>query len=638
MPDMSTATPRQLPRAVLRGLIARQALPLVLVGLMIWLLRDSAAGLDVGRVLAATRDIPAWSWGAAALATLVSFVAIGRYDAVIHRLLNTGVTRDMAQRAGIAAIASAQTTGFGLLIGTLARWRMLPQLSLRQSARVTIAVTLSFMAGLAVIGALASLWLGAASPVPRVVALAVLLAALGGAALSLWPPRRLLRAQLPPLRAQAAILGLVALDTAAAALALYALLPAAHIPPAATFYAVFLLAFGAGLLGATPGGVGPFEYVCLTLLAGVPEAGLLAAIAGFRVVYYAVPGTLAAILLIAGARRPTPAAPDPPPALHPAGPDTALDPVLRHAPRAEAQLVRQGELDLLCDEFGAPLALAAAAGQSVIVLGEPLCRRLAPARLLDLAQAAADHRNRTPFLYKCPAPLAAAARRAGWRVLRVSDEALIDPAGHDPGHRDCRRMRRALRKAQAAGLRAAEAGAVLPLAEMTRIAQGWARRRGGARGFSLGRFAPEQLHRQRVFLCYDENRRLVAFATFHVARAELALYQMCHAGAAPPGAMHLLIARAIEAAARQGCPRLSLAAVPRAAPRWLPKAWAARLDAASGAPGLRQFKSSFGPRWAPLYAAAPGRLAFCLGVIDVIDRITRSEARGTAPRERELPS
>ncbi len=104
----------------------------------------------------------------------------------------------------------------------------------------------------------------------------------------------------------------------------------------------------------------------------------------------------------------------------------------------------------------------------------------------------------------------------------------------------------------------------------------------------------------------------MAFATFHVARAEWALDQMCHAGAAPPGAMHLLIARAIEAAAR--------------------------LDAASGAPGLQQFKSSFGPRWAPLYAAAPGRLAFCLGVIDVIDRITRSEARGTAPRERELPS
>lgn len=633
MPDFAAATTAPQPRTVLRRLIARQAVPLLLLGLVVWLLRDRASGLDLGGILGAARAIPPLAWACALLATLISFWAVGRYDAVIHRTLGTGVSGPAARRSGIAAIATAQTAGFGLLTGTLARWRMLPDLSLWQSARLTVTVTVSFMAGLAVVGA--AMTLIAPTPVPRAVAGVVLLAALVFVAVSLWRPRHWLRLRLPPVRAQGAIVGLVALDTAAAALALYVLLPAGQMPPVALFYAVFLLALGAGMIGATPGGVGPFEVVCLACLPMVPEAGLLAAVAGYRLVYYGLPGALALVLLLAGGRASGAAEFARAPRLlgpaQVAGSVPDLDALLYRAPRAEAQLLRQGELSLLGDDAGTA-ALAAASGQSLIVLGDALNCTCPPERLLRMAKVAARARGLSPVLYKCAARSAVAARRAGWRVATVSHEAWIAPGTHDVARPECRQLRRLLRKARAADLYVAEAGAFLPLKEMTRIADAWARRRGsGARGFSLGRFDPGLLHGQRVFLAYDGQRRLVAFATFHVARTEWTLDQMCQTAHTPPGAMHLLIDTAIAAAHRLGVPRLSLAAVPRPAPRWLPLTLAHRLDAYSGATGLRRFKSAFAPRWEPLYVAAPTRPALALGGLDLLDRITRPGPRAPAP-------
>jgi len=621
-------------RACLRRLAARQAMPLVLIGLSFWLLRDRLAEIDFAGIATAVRAISPVQWLLAGLATLVSFWAVGRYDAVVHRLLNTGVPRDAAHRSGITAIATAQTTGFGLLIGALARWRMLPELTLWQSARVTLAVTTSFMAGLAIVGAVMIVSLGTESPVSSGLAVAVLLTALGFAALSMWRPRVLLHLALPPLRAQVALVALVALDTAAAAAALYVLLPAGDLPSLAYLYTVFLLALAAGLIGATPGGVGPFEFVCLALLPAIPEASLLAAITGFRLVYFGLPGALAACILITGkisqpvARGSRPARHDMAPRLMPLdtrqGLGGAMDAMLFQAKRAEAQLLRQGEFDLLCDG-DAPLALAAASSQSLIVLGDPLPRHQPAADLHRLAQAAAGQRFLTPCLYKCGARAALAARNAGWRVLAVSREAWVAPHRFDLDVPQRRQLRRQLRKAETAGLRTVEAGPRLPLDEMRALAVDWANRRGGARGFSMGRFDEAIIGRQRVILCYDAQRRLVGFLSLHEARSEWTLDLMCHCKHAPPGTMQLLVMSAIQTARRRRCPRLSLAAAPALAAEspWIPARVGRWMDQRTGAPGLIRFKTAFAPHWEPLYMAAPSLLGLVLASCDLIDRITR---------------
>ncbi|MCB1329671.1 MAG: hypothetical protein KDK28_09575, partial [Maritimibacter sp.] len=56
---------------------------------------------------------------------------------------------------GAAAIAVAQTIGMGTLTGALVRWRLLPGLGLAGALRLSVAVSLSFLAAWAVLTALA---------------------------------------------------------------------------------------------------------------------------------------------------------------------------------------------------------------------------------------------------------------------------------------------------------------------------------------------------------------------------------------------------------------------------------------------------------------------------------------------------
>ena len=59
-----------------------------------------------------------------------------------------------------------------------------------------------------------------------------------------------------------------------------------------------------------------------------------------------------------------------------------------------------------------------------------------------------------------------------------------------------------------------------------------------------------------------------------------------------------------------------------------------QLDNATGAEGLRQFKTAFGPRWETLYLAAPNRLSLVLGAVDIVREITRQEKRPTPGHQR----
>jgi len=92
------------------------------------------------------RGIGAAQWLVALVATCASFAAAGQYDSLFHRRLGTGVRAARAGVSGAVAIALAQTLGFGLATGTIARWRALPELSLPNALRVTNYVSFTFMA------------------------------------------------------------------------------------------------------------------------------------------------------------------------------------------------------------------------------------------------------------------------------------------------------------------------------------------------------------------------------------------------------------------------------------------------------------------------------------------------------------
>lgn len=615
-------------RVCLRQLLSKQLLPMALLVVFAWIVSRKAASLDFAAIGGAVAAIRPEQWAVSVLAAAISFWAIGRMDVVVHRLMGTGVSPLIAQLSGITSVATAQLTGFGLLTGTLARWRVLPAMSLWQATKITGAVSVSFMTALAALAAAMVVATGPDIPFARPVGLAVLALVALIFGISVWRPRRIRHVRLPPVRAMGALLAFAALDTAAAALALYALLPAGAAPPPALFYAVFLLALGAGLLGATPGGVGPFELMFLACLPQIGEAPLLAAIMGYRLVYFALPAVLAAGLLAAGPALANRAAARPTPALRPvpASPGRTLgaEALGFTAARAEAGLMRQGEFDLLHDAWGRPVALAAPTGQSLIMLSDPLSRERRPDEVLAALERAAHDRFLNPCVYKCGARTAVAAHRSGWSVLPVAHEAWLDPARFDLAVPARRQLRRQLRKAQAAGVEVAEAGPRPPFAEMRRIAGEWAERRGVARGFSMGRFDPSYVAGQRVYLARHDGA-LVAFVTLHEGWNQRALDLMCQGDGAPQGSMHLLLAHAVEAARAEGCARVSLAAVPCRGGDGppVPGRLAARLDRATGAAGLLRFKSAFDPSWRPLYLAAPGPLWLGLAALDLADRIAR---------------
>jgi phosphatidylglycerol lysyltransferase len=570
--------------------VARAGLTLGLAGLFLWLLATRLTDVDSAAVRRALSDVQALQWSLAIAATAASFWAVGRYDAVVHRYLESGVAPAIARRAGVCAIAVSQMLGMGVITGTVLRLRMLPGQAPGMAARLTVAVALSFLAGWAVVTAIVLLILPAAPF--RLVATGVLgIAALAVATTLLWP-HRMRRG--PNLFTQGRLVGLAAVDTIAAALALYVLMPPEVGLAFLTLLPAFLIAQGAGLVSGAPGGVGAFEVTFLALLPAAPQEPVLAAILAWRMAYYALPAVLGGIFAAIGP-RPSP---------------VALPGVAGQLAkvRAETLIEVQGEHRRLASGDW----LVGRTPHMLVGMFDPV--QASGSALRNLASAA-DRSDRWPAIYKCTGRTAALARSQGWQVARVAREAWIDPRHFNHAISARAGLRRKLRRAEAAGVTVLQAD-TLPLAEMGRIAARWADAHGGERGFSMGRYAPDYVRQQQVFLAWREGR-LVGFATFHPGPAEWVLDLMRHSFDAPDGTVHALIAAAIAEAGRRLVPRLSLAAVPEAAFGGSFPVDRALIRLGRDGAGLLQFKATFAPRWQPLYLAAPHRAAMALAAFEI---------------------
>lgn len=613
--------------------VLRLLVPYGLALAMLWLLSTRLSALDLTDLHGALHSIAPLQWGLALLATLLSFWAVGRYDAVVHRQMGHRIAPHRSRRAGMAAIAVSQTVGLGLVTGALVRWRLLPDLSLWQASRLSLVVAMTFLAGWLVVTSVVVLVAPGLTASLRPIAGLVLALAVVAAGFCLWQPTvrlpdgmlpdrvaaRLSCLAPPPLRTSLRIVALAALDTGAAAVAFYCVLPDMAGLSLALLAPAFLLALGAGLVSGSPGGIGPFEITLFALLPATPQAPLLAAILAFRLVYYALPALIGALVLVAGP-GPTKAPrsgsrADPDPAAEIFSPQQKT--MLTQARRAECRLALQTPLHLrLLDDT---LWVLAETGQSLVSLGDPVApslpRRSALARQLARLRREALRQDRIAFHYKCSARLAAIARRAGYRVLAIASEAVIDPTRFDLASPRLAQVRRKLRKADKAGLQVRAAGAILPMDDMAALSDRWAAAHGGERGFSMGRFAPAHLADQQIFLAFLEGR-LAGFMTFHVSRCEWALDLMRHDDTLPDGGMHALLAAAIRDAGARGLQRLSLAAVPRD-PSGRYNRLCRVIDHATAASGLRQFKAAFAPSWEPLYVAAPSVLGLLVGGCDV---------------------
>lgn len=587
----------------------RATMTLALTLAFLWLLADRWASIDQQALMAAFRTLGTNQWMGGLAFTAVSFWAVGRYDEVLHRHLGTKTPSSVARRAGICAIAVSQTVGFGLVSGAILRWRLVPGLSLWQATRFTALIAVSFLAAWAVVTAMVIVALPGAPFKP--LAVMVLGLALGLIIISLRHPQGpATRVRWPNSFTLVRLFGLTLIDTCAACAALYVMVPNGLAIDVATLLPAFLLALGAGLVMGTPGGIGAFELCLITLLPFGQDTDLLAAILAWRMVYYAVPAVLGAVIALLH------------PAAQPAKPVPVMHPHLYD--RAEGGLARQAGLGL--EPVGAHQQLLGRTNHCLIALVSPLHHspRGDIARSLSALARRARDESRMAVLYKTSARWAAVARAEGRFVRRIGWEASLDLSRYALGASSRSGLRRKLRRAEGMGVRVAPCtGETAPWAALDQIAGTWSDCHGGERGFSMGRHDKTYLQGQRLFVAWQDGKP-IAYVSFHAGKTEWALDLMRHGQNLPDGTMHCLVQCAIEQARAEGMARLSLAAVPNTAlgakdrlDRLL-----IRLIPCLSAKGLYQFKQSFAPQWHPLYMATPHRMGLVLAGLALWRAIT----------------
>ncbi|WP_159975458.1 GNAT family N-acetyltransferase [Roseobacter cerasinus] len=594
--------------------VLRHGLPLVLVAICLHSLPQLASSVSLPEVFDLGRALPVWAWLAAAAFAAVSFYSVGQYDVLARRELRLTGDEARAHRNGAAAVALSQLLGFGLITGALARYRLSPQDGMIRASQITALVTLLFLIGMMFVTAFAILFSGLlidrTAGIAAITCLAVCVLTL-----VLYRPRvRILKWQIamPGLVTVSASIFWATADVVTAAAAFYVLLPEPVELGFSAFLPIFCIALAAGILSGVPGGVGPFEVVLLGLTAPhlpthIDQTCLMTAICGFRMLYYVLPALLAALVLL----RPPNAIPKMP----------AVQPPLpsRFPPRAEVGVIAQnrGEMVALPSGVGAMWP----AGNSLVCLFDPIAD--AGPDWPRHFKHHARRRSLLPVLYKCSARHAIAARKAGWAVVKVAEDAIVAPATFDLKGARFSGLRRKLRKAAKAGV-TVQLFRSEHLSALDQIDVAWQKRCGGARGGTMGRFCPCYIESQ-LLLVAEVDDRPVAFVSLHKGQTEWALDVMRDADAAPDGTMYLLIHEAIRLAAQAGIPVLSLAAVPAGGVRdhgsgakllaYVRGKWAAQ--------GLYQFKSAFAPTWKPLYMAAPGRLGMCIGAMDILREVVR---------------
>jgi phosphatidylglycerol lysyltransferase len=245
------------------------------------------------------------------LATAGSYAALVGYDALALRQVGASrISLSFVALTSFIAQAFTFTLGFGLVTGGFVRLRLYQSQALQPSRIIAVGLlcTATFWLGLAAAGGFSlllapkyvSLFDGLSTAQNFKIGAAIVASLAGWVGYTGYKVRFVqigcwdLELPGPKATLLSIVFGLA--DTAAAALALWLLLPASVGISYPAFVIVFSAATLAGVVSNAPGGIGVFEAIVLLALRGAPEADLLASLLLFRFIYYLVPFAIAAAL------------------------------------------------------------------------------------------------------------------------------------------------------------------------------------------------------------------------------------------------------------------------------------------------------------------------------------------------------
>ncbi|MDR5857368.1 bifunctional lysylphosphatidylglycerol flippase/synthetase MprF [Caballeronia sp. LZ062] len=294
---------------------AAPALTVLVCALLLVVFQHLSHTVDYKSVVRSLRTLSLQAWGAALFATALSFAALVGRDAVGLRHIGVAVPRSLLWVGATVGSALGNVTGFGALTGGAVRCRVYgaAEVTAAQVGRlsiftgVTLALSLAFIAALGMVCSAGTL-----SPMLHLSP--AILRALGAALLAVFVAmllfcgreQRTLRSRwtwlaftVPTRRDFIAQTALAVVDVLGAGIALWAMLPGAHVG-FGEFMTVFSTAMLLGMIGHTPGGVGVFEAAMVFALGrNVATPDVLAALLAYRAIYFGLPLILSAAVMAA---------------------------------------------------------------------------------------------------------------------------------------------------------------------------------------------------------------------------------------------------------------------------------------------------------------------------------------------------
>lgn len=296
-----------------RHKLAIQAICVVILAILSFTsLRLLLSEVHMHDVRQALRAIDAWQIGLACLFTVASYFALTLYDVMALRAIGKPLPYRTAALASFTSYTFSHNFGFALLTGGSARYTIYSAAGLGSAdiVRVIAFASAAFWGGVFTLLSIALLLhggpvaIGGLSIGPwlaKAFALAVLATLVGAVALlsRLRHPVHIFQWRLPHIDGRLAIaqVAISAFDLACASAALFVLIPHAPVALFPYFFIAYSLAIVVALVSHIPGGIGAFEAVVLTALAGIDKSGLFAALILYRFIYYLMPLAVAALML-----------------------------------------------------------------------------------------------------------------------------------------------------------------------------------------------------------------------------------------------------------------------------------------------------------------------------------------------------
>lgn len=206
--------------------------------------------------------------------------------------------------------------------------------------------------------------------------------------------------------------------------------------------------------------------------------------------------------------------------------------------------------------------------------------------------------------------------RAGFKKLKIGDDAIVDLTAFTLEAREMKRFRQRARQLEKHGVQLRQYDAPLSdelIEQLREVSDQWLQLPGKReRTFTLGRFEPDYLRTTQVFMAEDKDGRILAFVNIipSYRPGEVAIDLMRHRLQSPNGIMDYLFVKLFQVCKEKGFSRFNLGMAPMAGFQEREEASVAekavhlffqRLNFLFSFSGLKTYKAKFADSWEPRY-------------------------------------